>query len=532
MKTIKKLNHHHDSKGRRMFSRASIVLGIFLAGSLQFTQAQTVNRILGKQLVRTFSNLAFSQPTFLTNAGDGTDRIFVTERPGRVYVFPNNPSVTTTSRKTFLNIAYEVSSTQPSGEPGLLSIAFHPHYAENGKFYVCYTDTIAGNIRDSVYAGAMMLTVSEFHVSATNPDSADPSSERVLLAIQKLWDNHNAGQIAFGPDGYLYISFGDGKETSTLNDPFMNGQKMTTWFGKVLRIDVDHQDPGLQYSIPSDNPFVGNANGWKEEIYALGLRNPWRFSFDKVTGNLWLADAGAKEAEEIDIVTKGCNLGWSIMEGTYCFNGPNCDTTGLTMPVFEYTHDGKGSTVVIIGGYVYRGTKLPDLQGMYIYGDYGYKAVWGLEYSNGVVQGNSLLATSAQDISSFGADEEGEVYLVGYNGSNSYIYTLQNDGTKVGDVPKNGVPTEYSLSAPYPNPFNPSTTIAFDIPIAGHVTIAVYNSQGQKVVDLANRWYESGRYTVAWDGKDSQGNSVATGPYLYTMESGHFKQTGKMLLLK
>ena len=491
------------------------------------------NTVSSYQMIRAFAHLSFNQPTFLTNAGDSTNRIFVTVRQGKIYVFPNDQAVTTAQEKTFLDIVDEVSSSAPSGEPGLLSVAFHPDYAHNGKFYVCYTDTIAGNIRvDSLKLGKMMLTVSEFHVSSTNPDSADPSSERVLLAIEKLWDNHNGGQIAFGPDGYLYISFGDGKETSTENDPFLNGQKRTTWFGKVLRIDVDHQDPGLQYRIPPDNPFIADTSGTLPEIYALGFRNPWRFSFDKVTGKLWLADVGAKYAEEIDIITKGSNYGWSIMEGYHCFRDSMCDTTGFTMPVYEYLHAGKGTTIAITGGYVYHGTKFPDLQGRYIYGDYGYEAIWGLQYADSTVMSNVQLATSPQRISSFGEDENGEIYDVGYNGSNSYLYEFQETNTMVTQRTGNEAPSHYSLSAPYPNPFNPTTSIAFEIPVAGFVTMAVYNSLGQKIANLTDHWYEAGKHIVTWDGNDSQDRPAATGVYLYTIEAGRFKQSGKMLLLK
>ncbi|HEX9829277.1 MAG TPA: PQQ-dependent sugar dehydrogenase, partial [Bacteroidota bacterium] len=296
-------------------------------------------------LERAFSNLSFNQPTFLTSARDGTDRIFVTERLGTVFVFPNSQTVTVGERKVFLDLTDRVESEFfGSGENGMYAIAFHPDYAQNGKFYVSYTDTIDGDIRERSNRppklGAMMSRVSEFLLSDSNPDSADPASERILLEFEQPWDNHNGGQIAFGPDSYLYMSFGDGRAP---NDTLRHAQDPTNWFATVLRIDVDSQDPGLEYRIPPDNSFVNDTTGIKKEIFAYGLRNPWRFSFDRETGTLWLADVGEKRAEEINIIVSGGNYGWSIMEGMECAPIVEiCDTTGLTPPIFEYTREGKG----------------------------------------------------------------------------------------------------------------------------------------------------------------------------------------------
>ncbi|MBI3110358.1 MAG: PQQ-dependent sugar dehydrogenase [Ignavibacteriales bacterium] len=489
------------------------------------------NGLAGIKLERVFTNLSFNQPTFLTHAGDGSNRVFVTERRGVIHVFPNSPSVTAAQRKVFLDLSGRVESRVfGSGENGFFAMAFHPDFAQNRKFYVSYTDTMEGHIRTNKI-GAMMSRVSELEVSQTNPDSADPGSERILLELEQPWDNHNGGQIAFGKDGYLYLSLGDGRAP---NDTLKNGQNPMNWFGTVLRMDVDNQDPGLQYRVPPDNPYVGNTKGWKEEIYAYGLRNPWRFSFDRFSGTLWLADVGEKRAEEINIITSGGNYGWSIMEGLLCFRATSCDMTGLTLPVFEYTREGKGNTVTVTGGYVYRGSNpsLAALQGLYIYGDYGFKAIWGLEYANGVVKSNIQITTSTQGISSFGEDESGELYVVGYGGTNSQIFRFVEDNATDVRTPGSGVPTEFKLYPAYPNPFNPTTQISFDIPHTEHVTITIYNLLGIRVAQLTNRRYETGRHSVLWDGRDEGGGVAGSGTYLYSLEAGSYRRSGKMVLLR
>ncbi len=489
------------------------------------------NRLAGIKLERVFTNLSFNQPTFLTHAGDGSNRVFVTERRGVIYVFPNTPSVTTAQRKIFLDLSGRVESRVfGSGENGFFAMAFHPDFAQNRKFYVSYTDTIEGHIRTNKI-GAMMSRVSELQMSQTNPDSANPASERILLELEQPWDNHNGGQIAFGKDGYLYLSLGDGRAP---NDTLKNGQNPMNWFGTVLRIDVDNQDPGLQYRVPPDNPFVGNTKGWKEEIYAYGFRNPWRFSFDRFSGTLWLADVGEKRAEEIDIVASGGNYGWSIMEGLQCFRATTCDMTGLTLPVFEYTREGKGNTVTVTGGYVYRGSNpsLAALQGLYIYGDYGFKAIWGLEYANGVVKNNIQIATSSQGISSFGEDEAGEIYVVGYSSTGSQIFRFAGDNATDAREQQDEVPTGFKLYPSYPNPFNPASRISFDLPYAEHVAVTIYNLLGVRVARLTSRRYEPGSHSVLWDGRDELGGVAGSGTYIYFLEAGPYRQSGKMILLR
>lgn len=343
-----------------------------------------------------FPNLTFEQPVDIQSPNDGTNRLFVLSQPGIVYVFNNDPS--TKNKEVFLDIRGKVLF---GGEQGLLGLAFHPNFRNNGYFYLDYT---TNNPRRTV--------ISRFKVSADDPSKADPDSEEILLEVEQPYSNHNGGQISFGPDGYLYISLGDG---GSGGDPLNAGQDRTMLLGSILRIDVDNQTGGKKYSIPPDNPFVGNTSGFKEEIYAYGLRNVWRFSFDKQS-RLWAADVGQNQWEEINLIEKGKNYGWRIMEGNHCYDPPvNCDTTGLTMPVWEYGHDQDGGYSVT-GGFVYCGNSAPPLTGKYIYADYVVGKIWTLEYSNGTAK-NSLLAKTDFLISTFGVDDKGELYFATYSSS-------------------------------------------------------------------------------------------------------------------
>ena len=267
-----------------------------------------------------FPNLSFVRPVDLQHAGDGTDRLFMVEQSGVISVFENASSVT--AKNVFLDIQDRVRDI--GNEEGLLGLAFHPGYEENGYFYVNYT---ASNPRRTV--------ITRYTVNAANPDAADKNSEMVILEIDQPFGNHNGGPLRFGPDGYLYIGMGDGGASG---DPFGHGQNLKTLLGALLRIDVDTIVDGQSYGIPPDNPFVGNPFGYQEEIYAYGLRNPWRFSFDTATNWLWLADVGQNAYEEIDIIESGKNYGWNVTEGLHCFNPSfGCDTTGLELPGFFKT---------------------------------------------------------------------------------------------------------------------------------------------------------------------------------------------------
>ncbi len=346
-----------------------------------------------------FPNLSFVNPVDLQYAPDGTDRIFVVEQSGIIKVFENNGN--TTEVKTFLDITDRVTS---GGETGLLGLAFHPDFASNGYFYVDYTTP-----------NPLRTHVSRFQVTS-DPDSADNSSELVLLEIAQPFSNHNGGRVSFGPDGYLYVGMGDGGSGGDPND---NAQNRSVLLGKILRIDVDNPSGGLNYGIPPTNPFVGNTQGWREEIYSYGMRNPWRFSFDPVTSKLWCGDVGQNAWEEIDTITSGGNYGWRCYEGNHEYNMTGCTGTDYLFPIWEYSHSNGCS---ITGGFVYRGNRRPELTGTYIYGDYCSRSVWSLDYS-GVNLSNDLIGTAPSSILSFGIDMNNELYICCSNGK---IYEYQS----------------------------------------------------------------------------------------------------------
>jgi glucose/arabinose dehydrogenase len=336
----------------------------------------------------------FSSPLDLENAGDSTNRLFVVEQAGTIRIIQNGAIVPT----PFLDITSKVTS---GGETGLLGVTFHPSFAQHPLFYVNYTRTVSGQLQ---------TVIAEYQVAAGNPNLADPNSERILLIVNQPFANHNAGQLAFGPDGMLYFGLGDG---GSGGDPLGNGQNLQTLLGKMLRIDVDHTAGTKPYAIPADNPFA--SGGGLQEIWAYGFRNPWRFSFDNATGRLFVADVGQDAFEEIDIVTKGANYGWNIMEGSHCFNpSSGCNMSGLTLPIIDYAHS-EGDTV--IGGYLYRGSLIPALQGAYIFGDFSNGKVWMLQETTPGSWTRTQLLSTGKPISSFGRDEAGELYAVDYSGS-------------------------------------------------------------------------------------------------------------------
>ncbi len=328
-------------------------------------------------------------PLFLTGAGDGSGRLFVVEQGGRIRIVRDGRRLDA----PFLDISDRVRS---GGEQGLLGLAFRPGFgrAEN-RFYVNYTDRSGDTV------------IAEYRRSA-DPDRADPASERILLRIDQPFANHNGGMLAFGPDGRLYIGTGDG---GSAGDPLDAGQRRDALLGKLLRIDPDPGSTG-PYSVPPDNPFVGTP-GARPEIWALGLRNPWRFAFDRLTGQLWIADVGQGRYEEVnrapDGLGRGANYGWARMEGRHCHpSGEGCARPGFVLPVAEYGHD-LGCSVT--GGYVYRGGASPALAGVYLFGDYCSGRLWGIASGGPAEQVPILLAETGRTISSFGQDDAGELYL-------------------------------------------------------------------------------------------------------------------------
>ena len=354
------------------------------------------------QVTEAFPGLKFSDPVELVNAKDGSNRLFVVEQAGTIRFFdataqPGAPTL-------FLDIKNKVKS---GGEMGLLGLAFHPDFKSNGYIYVNYT---RDNPRESV--------VARYKVSNPATGAADPQSEAVLLTYAQPYANHNGGAMHFGPDGYLYISTGDG---GSGGDPKNNGQDKTTLLGKILRINVNSTDLG-NYGIPPDNPFVNNNEKAREEIYAYGLRNPWRMSFDPVTKKLWTGDVGQNQIEEIDIIEKGGNYGWRLKEADECFNPKNnCQQAGLIDPVWDYTH--ANGDISVTGGYVYRGKKLPGLVGKYVYGDYASGRIWALEVPATGAAKNDLVVDKSASVSAFGVDEQNELYFLDYSGGKILTFT-------------------------------------------------------------------------------------------------------------
>jgi len=353
-----------------------VILGLTLA----FT-------IFGQEIRTTQIASGISAPTDIQNAGDGSGRLFFVQQNGLVRIHRNGSLV----NQPFLDIR---SKTRADGERGLLGLAFPPGFAQSQRLYVNYTDLNGDTI------------IAMYRVTS-NADVADSSSETILLKIAQPFANHNGGQVRFGPDGYLYIGMGDG---GSGGDPQGNGQRRTTLLGKMVRVDVESQPGTLR--IPADNPFSGQS-ATRNEIWALGLRNPWRFSFDRATGDLWIADVGQNEWEEVNFQPAssrgGENYGWNGMEGAHCYGTPNCNRQGLVLPVAEYSHSQGGCSIT--GGFVYRGRAYPGLRGAYIYGDLCNGRIWGVERQGSTFSNRVLLPSSGFSITTFGEGEDGELYI-------------------------------------------------------------------------------------------------------------------------
>lgn len=355
-------------------------------------------------LVRAFPMLSFSRPVMVRGAGVGSHWLYVVEQNGRILVLDGrDENATTTSTLLDIRSSQGGAVSRASNEEGLLGLCFAPNFTTSGLFYVHYSA-----------AGPRRSIISEFQANVSaDPDVAPTlvsNSERVLLTVPQPYSNHNAGMLEFGPDGYLYVAFGDG---GSGNDPDQNGQDLGTILGSMIRIDPFNPSGGREYGIPADNPYVDDPNAL-DEIWAHGLRNPWRFSFDRNTGELLLGDVGQVAREEIDLIRRGGNYGWRRYEGNRSNLNPGDLPANLfDAPIIDYPR-GLGTTVV--GGYVYRGQDVPSLQGIYVYGDYGSGTIWGLTHTDGVLDENAQIA-SLGSLVSFGEDDDGEVYAVSLNGT-------------------------------------------------------------------------------------------------------------------
>lgn len=342
----------------------------------------------------------FTGPLGLGDPNDGSDRLFIVEQTGKIKIIKNGKVLP----KPFLDVQDKLDNVNKVySEKGLLGLVFHPEYKTNGRFFIYYS--ASGQVKESDHKSIL----AEYKVS-DNPDAA-ATAEKILLEIEQPEANHNGGQLAFGPDGFLYMGLGDGGGAGDKHGDTGNGQNLKTLLGKIIRIDVDGTAP---YAVPRDNPFVNKKA--KPEIWAYGLRNPWRFSFDRVTGKLFCGDVGQNLYEEIDIIEKGKNYGWRIMEGMNCYNPSNCNKEGLELPIAEY---GRSKGISVTGGFVYRGKKFPALKGKYIFADWNGKMYYLEETAPGKWSTFDLVVAGKKDndsglrINSFGEDEQGELYVIG-----------------------------------------------------------------------------------------------------------------------
>ena len=378
---------------------------LFKQFALLFFLVLTVNSSAQYSLVDAFPGLSgFTSPVDLQNAGDCTNRIFIVEQAGRIKVFENRSDVTPSDVKMFLDITDRVSN---GGEMGLLGLAFHPDYENNGYFYVNYTAS-----------SPLRTIISRFQVSFSNPDSADKNTEFQLFNFSQPFSNHNGGWVGFRPtDGYFYIATGDG---GSGGDPQNNGQRINTLLGKILRIDVNNQDLGLNYAIPPTNPFFDSTGTVRREIYAYGLRNPWRCSFDPVNDWFWAGDVGQNAREEVDLIESGLNYGWRCYEGFLTYNTAGClPPANYVFPIVDYP---RSLGFSITGGHAYRGPNQPGLYGKYIYADYGSDIVWSLEYDGVNPPTNVQIATSTGSPTSFGVDEAYELYVCTFGGGRIFKF--------------------------------------------------------------------------------------------------------------
>ncbi|HEX8299943.1 MAG TPA: PQQ-dependent sugar dehydrogenase [Rubricoccaceae bacterium] len=442
-----------------------------------------------------FPSLTFSEPIELTHAGDGSGLIYVAEKGGRVRAFPNVR--TTATATTVLDITGLV---QNSGEQGFLGMAFHPNFAANGYLYVHYSGRTDGR-----------TVLARYTRSATNPAVFDPASAQILLQVPQPFSNHNGGKLAFGHDGYLYLSLGDGGSS---NDPGNRAQNRAVLLGKMLRFDVDNPTSGLNYGIPPSNPYAGNTSGFREEIYAYGLRNMFKFSFDRATGRLWGADVGQNTYEEIDLVTSGANYGWRIAEGFHCNPGVSttCDRTGFADPIYEYTH--AGGNCSITGGFVYRGTRNPDLSGQYIFGDYCTGNLWRLTY-DGTTATRQTIASVGFGLFAFGEDAAGELYVMSADGSlRRFVSTaVSGEGEASGAAP--------ALRLATANPFRDRAVVDVTPAAGGRTRVTLTDALGRDLAVLLDADVAAGeRRAVAVDGA-----RLAPGVYLVRLAAADGART-------
>lgn len=466
------------------------------------------------QYKEAFPNVTFSRAVGFEH--HGTSRIYIVQQTGEILTLPNEPAATTA--EVFLDLSGYLG--EDAKKAGMLSLAFHPDYSTNGYFYVYYVvDQPTTSGQDTLHS-----VLSRFQRSETDSTKADPTSEQVILEIPQPTISHNGGEIAFGPKGYLYLSLGEGSHGK---DKFRQAQDRTTLLGSLIRIDVDNPSQGRAYGIPEKNPYVGNTQGYREEIYAYGFRNPWRLSIDAKTGELWIGDVGEQKWEEVNLVTKGGNYGWPIMEGNQCFDADTCDQTGLIRPVVAYPHS-KTNGGCITGGHVYRGSALPELQGKYVYGDWISGQLWALEKTekDTVVTPLAIDKRTSKKYPAFGMDKDGELYFLSLFHGTVHRFEPKPSSPADPDSAMQATETLFTLDGPNPSPHG--TTVSFSVAQTGPVHIAMYDMLGRKVTVLLDKVVTAGT---------SRQLQISTadlppGMYLCRMQTPGFTQTHKVLTVR
>ncbi len=459
-----------------------------------------------------------NRPIFVT-APQGDPRLFIVEQRGIIKILEDGNVLGI----PFLDIDALVPDISGNDERGLLGLAFHPDYQSNGYFYINYINLA----NDTVIA--------RYTVSA-DPDVADPASATTLLTIDQPQQNHNGGTLLFSPvDGYLYIGMGDGGGAGDTNNYAQNPEIL---LGKMLRIDVDG---GFPYAIPPDNPFVG-PDPPLDEIWAIGYRNPYRWSFDSLTGDMWIGDVGQADWEEVDFEPAGLggrNYGWRRMEGNHCFNPPSdCNDGSLILPVHEYSHGGTPFRCSITGGYVYRGSAIPWLAGTYFFADFCSDQIWSFRLVGGVptefTERTAELAPggglSITDVAGFGEDGFGELYIAARKAtSTGEIYKIIPDPAAADE---SGAIGTFGLEPASPNPFRSETRLDLEIDRASPIEVVVIDPAGRRIRSLAGGSISAGRHTIVWDGRDEAGQPVANGIYFVRATSRERSQSRPVRVLR
>lgn len=466
-----------------------------------------------------YTSLSFTRPVDFDAGPDG--HVYLTQQSGEIVRFPDEPAPTGSA--TILDISERVLDYDDYNEAGLLGLALHPSFSENRTLFVYYvTRGPTSEGTDTLHS-----VLSRFRMEDGNPDQVDLSSETRLLEIPQPTPRHNGGGLAFGPNGYLFLSLGEGSRGA---DAFDQAQDRSTLLGSVLRIDVDDADAGRAYGIPASNPYVGNEEGYREEIYAYGLRNPWQLTVDAKTGQIWVGDVGEFDFEEINLIEKGGNYGWPIVEGRTCFppdEPQDCDPSKFASPVYVY-RQGREVGRCVTGGYVYRGDELPELQGKYVFGDWASGNVWALDYEAGqdtTISQISIPDDAKKNPSTFGFNTEGELHFASsFHGVTRFV---SDEKSSPGDdeTPSDGddedEPKTTGLEVTGPNPAFSGTTVTYRVAQTGRVRVELYDLLGRRVQILLDRRVSAGsagtvRVSTA---------ELTAGTYLIRMRTGGVQRT-------